>query len=459
VLQCNNFEVIDLGVMVPAAKILDAAREHGVDLIGLSGLITPSLSEMAFLASELTREGLTQPLLIGGATTSRAHTAVRIAPAYTGPVVHVQDASRAVAVASSLLSDGLRPAFVAEARAAQEVLRKEHAARDATPMRTLAEARERAVQLAWPTPPPRPSFLGLREFANYPLDELVSRIDWTPFFQAWELKGFYPAILEDPVTGAAARELLADAQRLLEEMVTKRQLEARAVLGFFPAARVDADDIALFADESRQDVRAVIHTLRQQMAKAEGRQNRALADYVAPAEAGPDYLGLFAVTTGHGLDALVAAREAVHDDYGAIMAKVLADRLAEAFAERLHERVRQEFWGYAPDEALDNAGLIREQYQGIRPAPGYPACPEHTEKRTILSLLEAEQRAGIHLTESCAMTPTAAVSGMYFWHPEAAYFGLGRIGRDQVEDYARRKGWSVTEAEEWLAPNLGYERG
>jgi 5-methyltetrahydrofolate--homocysteine methyltransferase len=315
------------------------------------------------------------------------------------------------------------------------------------------------VQLEWPTPPPRPSFLGLREFANYPLEELVPRIDWTPFFQAWELKGYYPAILEDPVTGAAARELMADAEKLLQDIVTNRRLEARATLGFFPASRLGEDDIALYTDESRHEVRAVIHTLRQQMAKADGRANRALADYVAPPDVAPDYLGLFAVTTGHGLDEIVAAREAVHDDYGAIMAKVLADRLAEAFAERLHERVRQELWGYAPEEALENTALIREDYQGIRPAPGYPACPEHTEKRTILSLLEAEQRAGIRLTESCAMTPTAAVSGMFFWHPGAAYFGVGRLGRDQIEDYARRKGWSVAEAEEWLAPNLGYERG
>jgi 5-methyltetrahydrofolate--homocysteine methyltransferase len=458
VLQCNNFDVIDLGVMVPAAKILQTAREQGVDLIGLSGLITPSLSEMAFVASELAREGFSQPLLIGGATTSRAHTAVRIAPAYPEAVIHVQDASRAVAVASSLLSDGLRPAFVAEARAAQEALRRAHAAKDATPLRSLTEARQRAVRLEWPTPPPRPSFLGVRAFVAYPLEELVPRIDWTPFFQAWELKGFYPAILEDPTTGAAARELMADGETLLQDIVSRRRLEARAVLGFFPAARQGDDDIALFTDDNRREVRAVIHTLRQQMAKADGRANRALADYVAPAAVAPDYLGLFAVTTGHGLDALVAEREAVHDDYGAIMAKVLADRLAEAFAERLHEQVRRELWGYAPDESLDNAALIREQYQGIRPAPGYPACPEHTEKRTILSLLEASGRAGIQLTESCAMLPTASVSGMYFWHPGAEYFGVGRIGRDQVEDYARRKGWSVSEAEHWLAPNLGYER-
>ena len=458
VLQCNNFEVIDLGVMVPAATILETARERGVDLIGLSGLITPSLSEMAFVASELAREGFTQPLLIGGATTSRAHTAVRIAPAYPAPVVHVQDASRAVAVASSLLSDGLRPAFVAEARAAQERLRRAHADRDAATLRPLAEARRRAVRLEWPTPPPRPAFLGLRDFAAYPLEELVPRIDWTPFFQAWELKGIYPAILEDAVVGSAARELLKDAKTLLEDLVRNRRLEARAVLGFFPAARQGSDDIALFTDEGRRAIRAVLHTVRQQMTKADGRANRALADYVAPADVAPDYLGLFAVTAGHGLDAIVAAREAAHDDYGAIMAKVLADRLAEALAERLHERVRREFWGYAPAEALDNAALIREQYQGIRPAPGYPACPEHTEKRTILSLLEAERRVGIQLTESCAMLPTASVSGMYFWHPGAEYFGVGRIGRDQVEDYARRKGWSVEEAERWLAPNLGYER-
>ncbi|HEX5003707.1 MAG TPA: methionine synthase [Gemmatimonadales bacterium] len=459
VLQCNNFEVIDLGVMVPAAKILETARAEAVDLIGLSGLITPSLSEMAFVASELAREGFRQPVLIGGATTSRAHTAVRIAPNYEEPVVHVQDASRAVAVASSLLSDGLRTAFVAEARSAQAALRAEHAAKDATPLRTLADARRRAVRLAWPSPPPRPAFLGLREFPDFPLAELVSRIDWTPFFQAWELKGFYPAILEDPATGAAARELFADAQALLDDIVTNRRLRARGVVGFFPASRLGPDDIALYAGDDRAEVRAVLHTIRQQMAKAEGRDNRALADYVAPPEVARDYVGLFAVTTGHGLDAIVADREAAHDDYGAIMAKVLADRLAEAFAERLHEEVRRVHWGYAPGEALDNAALIREQYQGIRPAPGYPACPEHTEKRTILSLLEAEARTGIVLTESCAMLPTASVSGMYFWHPDAAYFGVGRIGRDQVEDYAARKGWSVAEAEEWLAPNLGYERG
>jgi 5-methyltetrahydrofolate--homocysteine methyltransferase len=458
VLQCNNYEVIDLGVMVPAARILETAREQKVDLIGLSGLITPSLSEMAFVASELAREGFTQPLLIGGATTSRAHTAVRIAPAYPSPVVHVQDASRAVAVASSLLSDGQRDAFIAEARAGQERLRKEHGQKDATVLRPIAEARRRAARLEWTASPPRPAFLGLREFVGYPLEELVPRIDWTPFFQAWELKGFYPDILEDPTTGAAARELLADGQAMLDDIVRNKRLEARGVVGFFPASRLGDDDIALYTDESRREVRAVIHTLRQQMAKADGRPNRALADYVAPAEGAPDYLGLFAVTTGHGLDAIVALREAAHDDYGAIMAKVLADRLAEAFAERLHERVRREFWGYVPDEALDNAAIIREQYQGIRPAPGYPACPEHTEKRTILTLLEAERRAGIQLTESCAMLPTAAVSGMMFWHPGAEYFGVGRIGRDQVEDYAARKGWSVEEAERWLAPNLGYER-
>jgi len=459
VLQCNNFEVIDLGVMVPAAKILETARAQAVDLIGLSGLITPSLSEMAFVAGELAREGFTQPLLIGGATTSRAHTAVKIAPNYPEPVVHVQDASRAVAVAGSLLSDGLRPAFVADTRAGQEKLRIEYASRDAAALRPLAEARQRAVQLSWPTPPPRPAFLGVRTLAPYPLEELVERIDWTPFFQAWELKGTYPSILEDPTVGPAARELFADARRLLDDIVLHRRLEARAVFGFFPASRLGDDDIALYAGEDRREVRAVMHTLRQQAAKADGRPNRALADYVAPAEVAPDYVGLFAVTAGHGLDAIVAEREAAHDDYGAIMAKALADRLAEALAERLHERVRRGVWGYAPDEARDHAALIRERYQGIRPAPGYPAQPEHTEKRTIHRLLDAEANAGIVLTESCAMVPTAAVTGVYFWHPEAAYFGVGRVGRDQVEDYARRKGWSVEEAEHWLAANLGYARG
>ncbi len=459
VLQCNNYEVIDLGVMVPAATILETAREQAVDLIGLSGLITPSLSEMAYVAGELRREGFTQPLLIGGATTSRAHTAVKIAPAYDAPVVHVQDASRAVAVAGSLLSDALRPAFAAETRAAQERLREEYAGREAATLRPLAEARQRAAALAWPAAPPRPSFLGVRRYAPYPLEELVSHIDWTPFFQAWELKGTYPAILEDPATGAAARELLADAEAMLKEIVAGRRLEARAVVGFYPAARQGSDDIALYSDDTRREVRAVVHTLRQQAEKADGRANRALADYVTPAGGPPDYLGLFAVTAGHGLDALVAEREAAHDDYGAIMAKALADRLAEALAERLHERVRRELWGYAPEEALDNAALIREQYQGIRPAPGYPACPDHTEKRTLHALLDAEGAAGIRLTESGAMLPTASVSGLYFWHPGAEYFGVGKIGRDQVEDYARRKGWSVAEAERWLAPSLGYARG
>jgi 5-methyltetrahydrofolate--homocysteine methyltransferase len=458
VLQCNNFEVLDLGVMVPAARILETARQEKADLIGLSGLITPSLEEMALVASELEREGFTQPLLIGGATTSRAHTAVRIAPQYRGATVYVPDASRAVAVAGSLLSDTLRDGFVAETRAAYETLRRERARREADRLLPLAEARRRGATLDQEHSAPRPAFLGVRTIDAFPLTELVPRIDWTPFFQAWELKGRYPGILEDPATGPAARELYRDAEAMLADIVRHGRLTARAVLGFFPAQRLGADDIALYGSEERQEVRAVVHTLRQQMAKGDGRSNLALADFVARPEDGPDYLGLFAVTAGHGLDEIVREREAAHDDYSAIMAKALADRLAEAFAERLHERVRQVEWGYAPAEQLDNDALIREAYQGIRPAPGYPACPDHTEKRTIFDLLEAESRAGIRLTESGAMLPTASVSGYYLWHPAARYFGVGHIGRDQVEDYAQRKGWRIEEAERWLAPNLGYER-
>ncbi len=460
VLQCNNYEVIDLGVMVPAARILETARREGVDLIGLSGLITPSLEEMAFVAGELEREGFRVPLLIGGATTSRVHTAVKIEPRYGGPTVHVPDASRAVGVAGSLLSRDLRDEFVRAVRREYRAIREQRAERrEGEPRPSLAEARAHRLVLDWrAATPPRPCFTGVRALPDYPLDDLLDRIDWTPFFQTWELAGHYPAILDDPTTGPAARALFADARRLLREIVTGRSLRAAAVVGFWPANSV-GDDIELYADEERSRVVGVIHTLRQQMAKGPGRPNLALADFVAPRESGvPDYVGAFAVTAGHGLDALVARYEAAHDDYSAILAKALADRLAEALAERLHERVRREFWGYAPDEALDNEALIKERYQGIRPAPGYPACPDHTEKRTLFDLLGAEERAGIRLTESFAMIPTASVSGYYFWRPEARYFGVGKIGRDQVEDYARRKGMAPAEVERWLAPNLDYER-
>ncbi len=458
VLQCNNYEVVDLGVMVPSAKILDKAREVGADAIGLSGLITPSLEEMTMVASEMEREGFTIPLLIGGATTSRAHTAVKIAPKYSGPVVHVLDASRAVGVTSNLLSDTQRAGFVAQVQQEYAQLREERGERDTSASRIpLAEARANRAP-APGTPAPAPAFLGGKTLEEYPLQELVDRIDWTPFFQTWELAGHYPAILSDPAVGKSARALFDDAQRLLERIVREKLLTAKARFGFWPAA-ARGDDILLFSDESRKDVLATVHTLRQQAKKSGDRPNLALADFVAPAEAKvPDYLGLFAVTAGHGLDRIVAEFEAVHDDYNAILAKALADRLAEAFAERLHERVRTEFWGYAPKEALDNAALIKEQYQGIRPAPGYPACPDHTEKATIFRVLDAERCAGIHLTESMAMTPAAAVSGYYFWRPESQYFGVGKISKDQVEEYAGRKDLSVGEVERWLAPNLGYSR-
>ncbi|MDZ4864458.1 MAG: methionine synthase [Gemmatimonadota bacterium] len=454
VLQCNNYDVVDLGVMVSSAKILEAARTHHADVIGLSGLITPSLEEMSVVASEMEREGFTLPLLIGGATTSRMHTAVKIAPKYKGPVVHVLDASRAVGVTSNLLSDTLRDAFVAQVAGEYAQLREERRESESADRRvSIADARANRLRPA-PTPAPRPSFLGVRVFDHYPLAELVERIDWTPFFQAWELVGHYPAILDDPAVGKTARSLFDDARRLLDRIVTAKLFDARGVIGFFPAT-ADGDDIRL-SDADGKPL-AVIHTLRQQARRAEGRPNIALADFVAPIESGiPDFIGLFAVTTGHGVDRLVAEFEAQHDDYSAIVAKALADRLAEAFAERLHERVRREWWGYAPDEVLDNAALVKEAYQGIRPAPGYPACPDHTEKRTIFTLLSAETQAGMELTESYAMLPTAAVSGYYFWRPESQYFGVGKVSQDQVEDYARRKGMTMEETERWLAPNLGY---
>jgi 5-methyltetrahydrofolate--homocysteine methyltransferase len=460
VLGCNDYEVVDLGVMVPAARILEKAIEINADLIGLSGLITPSLDEMTHVAAEMERQGLTIPLLIGGATTSRTHTAVKIAPNYSGPVVHVLDASRAVGVAGALVQPDRRDAFVAGIRDEYETVRRERAGRQAKEQRlTIVEARANRVPVDWSqVDPPRPTFLGPRTFGDYPLCELTDFIDWTPFFATWELRGTYPAILADPRRGAAARDLHRDALVLLERLVDDGRLRAAAVLGFWPANAVDHDDIAIWHDEERTDTVATFRTLRQQMAKPAGRPNVALADFVAPIETGlADYLGAFAVTAGHGLEAIVAEFEEANDDYSAILAKALADRLAEAFAERLHERVRRELWAYAPDESLSNPDLIAERYQGIRPAPGYPACPDHTEKRTLFGLLEAESRAGIRLTESFAMWPGASVSGYYFWNPTSHYFGVGRIGRDQLADYAYRKGIPVAEAEHWLAPNLADE--
>jgi len=459
VLGCNDYEVIDLGVMVPAARILEAAAEHEADLIGLSGLITPSLDEMIHVASEMERLGMTTPLLIGGATTSRAHTAVKIAPAYSGPVVHVLDASRAVGVAGALVDADRRDGYAAEVREQYEAVRRDRAGRHAKERYlTIAEARANRVPIDWAeVVPPHPTFTGPRTFDRYPLAELVERIDWTPFFATWELKGAFPAILDDPKVGAAARDLFRDAQALLERIVAEGRLRASGVVGFWPA-NADVDDIVLWRDDRRREPLATFRTLRQQIAKSGDRPNVALADFVAPASSGlADHIGAFAVTAGHGLDGpegLVAEFTAAHDDYSAIMAKALADRLAEAFAERLHERVRRESWGYAPDEELTNTELIAERYQGIRPAPGYPACPDHTEKRTLFEILDAETRAGIQLTESCAMLPGASVSGYYLWNPRSHYFGVGRIERDQLEDYAARKGVPLAEAERWLAPNL-----
>jgi 5-methyltetrahydrofolate--homocysteine methyltransferase len=460
VLQCNGFEVTDLGVMVPAQDILKTARDQGADLIGLSGLITPSLDEMVHVAREMEREGFKIPLLIGGATTSRVHTAVRIEPNYGAGVIHVLDASRSVGIASRLVSETARKRLLRQTGKEYEKLRGRHAGKTGeSDRRSLEEARVHKAHFDWyETQPPKPGFLGTKSFDDYPLEELATRIDWTPFFRAWELAGVYPQILDDRVVGESARDLFRDAQAMLKEIVDGRLLAARGVIGFWPANSDGAEDISLFTDENRQGVLATVHTLRQQLLKPAGRPDYALADFTAPRETGiADYLGGFAVTAGIGLDALVARYEGEIDDYSSIMAKALADRLAEAFAERMHERVRKEFWGFAPDEDLSNAALVREEFQGIRPAPGYPACPDHTEKATLFALLEAETNAGITLTESFAMLPTAAVSGYYFWHPESRYFGIGRIGRDQVADYAKRKGWEVSEAERWLAPVLGYE--
>ncbi len=459
VLGCNAYEVIDLGVMVPADKILAAARESGADIIGLSGLITPSLEEMSHLAAEMQRQGFSVPLLIGGATTSLAHTAVKIDTQYAGPVVYVKDASRAVGVCTQLLSEGLRGDYVAGLKAEYAQVRERHLAQKSESRKvSLAEARNNGFRTDWSAAaPPVPRFLGVREFQAYDLAELARYIDWTPFFQAWELHGRYPRILDDAVVGEEARKLFADAQAMLKRMIDEQWIEARAVLGLFPANAV-GDDIELYADEARAAPAMTWHNLRQQMARPEGQPNWCLADFVAPRESGvADYAGAFVVTAGIGEEARARAFEAAHDDYSAILFKALCDRLAEAFAERLHERVRKEFWGYTADEALANEALIQEAYRGIRPAPGYPACPEHSEKGELFRLLDAEARIGVSLTESYAMRPAASVSGFYLSHPQARYFAVAKIAQDQVADYARRKGWSQQEAERWLAPNLGYD--
>ena len=461
VLACNNYEVIDLGVMVPAAKILETARTEKADIIGLSGLITPSLDEMCHVAAEMERQGFELPLLIGGATTSRVHTAVKIHPNYKrGQAVYVNDASRAVGVAQALMSGEARGKYVAELRDEYSKLAAAHARAQADKVRLpLSAARGNAAKFDWSGAyvPPKPTFIGTKTLSDYPIAELAEYIDWTPFFSTWELRGKYPAILDDAKFGPVARSLFEDARAMLDKIVAERWFTASAAFGFWPAA-AEGDDIRVYADEGRSNPIATLHTLRQQLSKREGRFNEALSDFVAPRGSGlADYIGAFAVTAGIGEDAVAERFKRANDDYSAIMVKALADRLAEAFAERLHQRVRREFWGYAADEALRAEDLIAEKYRGIRPAPGYPAQPDHTEKGTLFHLLEAE-RIGVKLTESFAMHPGAAVCGLYFSHPQSHYFGVGKIERDQVEDYAKRKGWSLVEAEKWLAPILNYER-
>ena len=460
VLQCNGYEVIDLGVMVPAEKILRTAQERRCDLIGLSGLITPSLDEMVHVAKEMGRQGLTIPLLIGGATTSKLHTALKIEPAYSHGVVYVTDASRAVGVASNLLNAGHKPTFTHKIRQEYQKLREQRLNQTTTRKYTrLEHARNNKKSIDWERyKAPRPAFLGIKVFDDYPLEELVNGIDWTPFFKTWELAGKFPRILHDDTIGEEARKLYDDAQSMLSLIEGQHWLTARAVIGFFPANSMDDDDIELYSDDSRTEVSAVLHHIRQQMQRISDQPNFCLADFVAPKPSGvADYLGAFAVTTGIGIERHIARFESEHDDYSAILLKALADRLAEAFAERLHERVRKEFWGFAPEENFSNDELIKEKYRGIRPAPGYPACPDHTEKATLWRLLKPDQLIGLELTESFAMYPGAAVSGWYFAHPEARYFGTGKIQKDQVDDYAKRKRLSVQEIERWLAPILSYE--
>jgi 5-methyltetrahydrofolate--homocysteine methyltransferase len=462
VLGCNGYDIVDLGVMVPAQKILDAAKEHQADIIGLSGLITPSLEEMAHVAKEMQRQGFTIPLLIGGATTSLAHTAVKIAPNYESPVVYVKDASRAVGVCSQLLSKEMRDAYAAEIRADYDKTRERHLKNKSETSRiSLAEARANKVKIDWAAyTPPVPKTLGVQVVRAYDLASLAEVIDWTPFFASWELHGKFPRILDDEVVGTEAKKLYADAQAMLKKMIAENWVEARAVFGLFPANTVNDDDIAVYADESRSQTLMTWHNLRQQMKKPTDRANLCLADFVAPKDSGkPDYLGAFVVTAGIGEDARAQAFTAAHDDYSAILFQALCDRLAEAFAEHLHLRVRREFWGYAREEALTNEALIAEQYQGIRPAPGYPACPEHSEKAGLFAILNATNEIGVKLTENFAMWPGASVSGFYLSHPDSQYFAVAKIERDQVEDYARRKSWTLQEAERWLAPNLGYQPG
>jgi 5-methyltetrahydrofolate--homocysteine methyltransferase len=453
VLACNNYEVIDLGVMVPPEKIIEAARREKVDIIGLSGLITPSLDEMVHVAKEMQHEKMELPLLIGGATTSRIHTAVKIDPMYDGPVVHVLDASRSVPVASELISHQTRGNFKLKIKQEYKVLREDHENRKATKNYIpLTEARKNRVKIDWEkTVFTTPTFTGRKELIAYPLDEIRKYIDWTPFFQTWMMAGRFPGILNDSVVGVEAKKLYDDANKMLDEIVRNKSLQANGLVAFYPAVN-KGDDVDLMRDGKQF---ATFHFLRQQNKKAQNLPNFCLADFIS-ADEGNDYMGMFAVTAGIGLEKLVERYKANHDDYSEIMAKALADRLAEAFAECLHEKVRKELWGYAKDEGLDNDQLIAEKYDGIRPAPGYPACPDHTEKKLLFELLEAD-KIGITLTESYMMYPGAAVSGLYFSHSDSKYFGLGKVEKDQIEDYAKRKGMSLKEIEKWLSPNLSYD--
>ncbi|HPF46364.1 MAG TPA: methionine synthase [Emcibacteraceae bacterium] len=460
VLQCNNYEVIDMGVMVPCEDILQKAKEENVDMIGLSGLITPSLEEMCTVAAEMERLDMKLPLLIGGATTSKVHTAVKIAPNYSGPLVYVLDASRAVGVAGNLLNEATKDKFSADVAKEYLDMRTKYENRDKSDNQvTIAEARRNHFKIDWEGyVPEKPSFTGLKTFEDYDLSDLVNTIDWTPFFRTWELAGTYPQILTDEVVGKSASDLFKDAQNMLQKIVDEKWLKAKAVIGFWPANAV-GDDVELYADDKRAEKIETIHFLRQQMKKRSGKANMCLADFITPKETGiHDYMGGFAVTAGIGIEEKLELFKGTHDDYNDILLKALADRLAESFAEHMHMRVRKEFWGYAKDENFDNKDLIKERFRGIRPAPGYPACPDHTEKPALFSLLNARQNAGIELTDSMAMWPASSVSGYYMAHPESQFFGIGKISKDQVEDYAKRKGMDLQTAERWLAPNLAYAR-
>jgi 5-methyltetrahydrofolate--homocysteine methyltransferase len=463
VLACNNYEIVDLGVMVSCERILEEAKKHNVDVIGLSGLITPSLDEMVHVAKEMERLGFKTPLMIGGATTSKVHTAVKIAQNYSGPVIHVNDASKSVPVASSLISEELRDAFMVDIRKDYDRVREQNKnAQSQNKYISIKEARENKFQIDWnKTEIVTPTFIGNKTFTNYSIAEIAEYIDWTPFFISWEMKGSYPKILKDPIRGEEARKLFADAQTMLKQIINEKWLHANAVIGIYPANQINEDDIAVYEDENRTKVKTVFHSFRQQTKKPAGQYNVALADFIAPATNNQqpttsNHIGAFAVTTGIGIDEHVARFEKDHDDYSAIMLKALADRLAEAFAELMHKKVRTELWGYSKDETFSTEELIKEEYAGIRPAPGYPAQPDHTEKPLLFKLLDVEKNTGIILTESMAMFPTAAVSGFYFAYPQSHYFGIGKIAKDQVQDYALRKGITLQEAERWLGPNLSY---